>query len=133
VVGNKTFTDATKPSEIVQLLLNEDQLASLDSSNGVPRPVAADSAGTSKTAAAPTRDLWTEEGDEFFGHSGPAQSGPQDTGKDIEDGTSTPKPARGKKRSRAGATTGGRGRKTGPKGGSRRKTAMESGDVSSAL
>lgn len=133
VVGNKTFTDATKPSEIVQLLLNEDQLASLDSSSGVPGPVTADSAGASKTAAAPTRDLWTEEGDEFFGHSGPSQSGPQDTGKDIEDGTSTPKPARGKKRSRAGATTGGRGRKTGLKGGSRRKTAMESGDVSSAL
>ncbi|KAF8481151.1 SNF2 family DNA-dependent ATPase [Russula ochroleuca] len=132
VVGNKTFTDATKPSEIVQLLLNEDQLASLDSSSGVPGPIATDSTGMSKTAAAPTRDLWTEEGDEFFGHSGPAQSGPQDSGKDIEDGTTTPKPARGKKRSRAGATTGSRGRKTAPKGG-RRKAVMENGDVSSAL
>jgi len=132
VVGNKTFTDATKPSEIVQLLLNEDQLASLDSSTGVPGPVAADSPGMSKTAAAPSRDLWTEEGDEFFGHSGPAQSGPQDSGKDIEDGT-TSKPSRGKRRSRAGATAGSRGRKSAPKGRSRRKTAMESGDISSAL
>jgi hypothetical protein len=33
VVGNKNFTDVTKPSEIVQLLLNDDQLANLDSSN----------------------------------------------------------------------------------------------------
>jgi len=133
VVGNKTFTDATKPSEIVQLLLNEDQLASLDASSSVPGPITTDTGGTSKAPAAPTRDLWTEEGDDFFGHSGPAQSGPQDSGKDVEDGTATPKPTRGKKRSRAGATTGSRGRKSAPKGGSRRKTAVESGDVSSAL
>jgi len=128
VVGNKTFTDATKPSEIVQLLLNEDQLASLDS--GVPGPITADTGGTTKTPGAPTRDLWTEEGDEFFGHSGPTQSGPQDSTKDAEDGTATPKSTRGKKRSRAGATTGSRSRKSTSKGGNRRKTAMESRDVS---
>ena len=34
VVGNKTFTDVAKPSEIVQLLLNEDQLANLDTNAG---------------------------------------------------------------------------------------------------
>ncbi|KAI0257582.1 SNF2 family N-terminal domain-containing protein [Lactifluus subvellereus] len=124
VVGNKTFTDATKPSEIVQLLLNEDQLASLDSSSGVPGPVPADTSG---------EYLWTEEGDEFFGHSGPVQSGLQESGKDMEDGTATPKPARSNKRSRAGASTGGRGGKANAKGGSRRKPALESGNVSSAL
>jgi chromatin-remodeling ATPase INO80 len=87
----------------------------------------------SKTAAAATRDLWTEEGDEFFGHSGPVQPGLQESGKDIEDGTVAPKPARSNKRSRPGATTGSRGRKATAKGGSRRKPALESGDVSSAL
>jgi chromatin-remodeling ATPase INO80 len=87
----------------------------------------------SKTAVAATRDLWTEEGDEFFGHSGPVQLGPQESGKDMEDGTATPKPARSNKRSRVGATTGGRGRKATAKSGSRRKPALESRDVSSAL
>ena len=87
----------------------------------------------SNESVAPTRDLWTEEGDEFFGHSAPAQSGTQDSAKDAEDGTATPKPARGKKRSRTSAATASRGRKSAPKGGSRRKAAKESGDVSSAL
>ncbi|KAH9019839.1 SNF2 family DNA-dependent ATPase [Lactarius pseudohatsudake] len=132
VVGNKTFTDATKPSEIVQLLLNEDQLASLDASNGIPGTVSTGSvAGLSKATAASTRDLWTEEGDEFFGHSGPTQSGPQDTGKEVEEGASVPKPARGGKRHRAGGASGSRSRKSAAstKDGSRRKSAIESGDV----
>ena len=89
-------------------------------------------AGISKATAAPTRDLWTEEGDEFFGHSGPAQSGPQDTGKEVEEGASMPKPARGGKRHRAGGATGSRSRKSAAstKDGSRRKSAIESGVVS---
>jgi hypothetical protein len=78
----------------------------LDAPSGVPGPITADTGGTSKTIAAPTRDLWTEEGDEFFGHLGPAQLGPQESVKDVEDGTATPKPTRGKKQSRAGASTG---------------------------
>lgn len=132
VVGNKTFTDATKPSEIVQLLLNEDQLASLDASNGVPGAVSTGSVTeTSKATVASTRDLWTEEGDEFFGHSGPTQSGPQDIGKEAEEGTGTPKPARGGKRHKASTATGSRSRKSAAstKDGSRRKSAIENGDV----
>lgn len=84
---------------------------------------------------ASTRDLWTEEGDEFFGHSGPAQSGIQDTGKEVEEGASVPKPARGGKRQRAGAGTGSRSRKsaTSTKDGSRRKSATESREVPPTL
>ncbi|KAI0307777.1 SNF2 family N-terminal domain-containing protein [Multifurca ochricompacta] len=131
VVGNKTFTDATKPSEIVQLLLNEDQLASLDSSSRVPGTVSADTAvEMSKASATSTRDLWAEEGDEFFGHLDPVQSGPQDSGKDNEDGTGTPKPARGGKRSKTGATNPSHGRKVTAKGGSKRKSAMGNKNVS---
>lgn len=77
--------------------------------------------------------MWTEEGDEFFGHSGLVQPGPQESGKDMEEGTTAPKPARSNKRSRAGASTGSRGGKATAKGGSRRKPALESGNVSSAL
>ena len=86
----------------------------------------------SKATAASTRDLWTEEGDEFFGHSGPAQSGPQDIGKEAEEGTGTPKPARGGgKRHKASTATGSRSRKSAAsmKDGSRRKSAIENGDV----
>ncbi|KAF7303328.1 SNF2 family helicase ATPase [Mycena kentingensis (nom. inval.)] len=64
VVGNKTFTDVAKPSEIMQLLLNDEQLANLDAS-------AAGSNEKSTSAGAPARDLWNEEeGDDFFGHAG---------------------------------------------------------------
>ena len=65
VVGNKNFTDLTKPSEIVQLLLNEDQLANLDPGNVDPsqslsgQPIANGSMPVS-------RELWNEEGDDFF-------------------------------------------------------------------
>jgi len=91
--------------------------------------------GISKATAASTRDLWTEEGDEFFGHSGPPQPGPQDPGKEVEEGTGMPKPARGGKRHRSGGTTGSRSRKStaSTKDRSRRKPVIESGNVSSTL
>lgn len=68
VVGNKTFTDVTKPSEIVQLLLNDDQLANLDSTGGL----SAKQAGKLREndgVGDQGRDLWNDEGDDFFGHS----------------------------------------------------------------
>ena len=75
VVGNKNFTDVTKPSEIVQLLLNEDQLANLETTaassakkNGKKTP------GQADTDAA-VRDLWNDEGDEFFGQPTQPQGG----------------------------------------------------------
>ena len=78
VVGNKNFTDVTKPSEIVQLLLNEDQFANLDTTNSVPsqslngQPV---TTGNNESM----RELWNEEGDDFFGHAGnPVSTGASD-------------------------------------------------------
>ena len=83
----------------------------------------------SKATAASTRDLWTEEGDEFFGHSGPAQSGPQDIGKEAEEGASKPKPGRGGKRHKASAATGSRSRKSAASTKDRRKLTIENGDA----
>ncbi|KAL0072093.1 putative DNA helicase ino80 [Marasmius tenuissimus] len=62
VVGNKTLTDVAKPSEIVQLLLNDEQLAGLEQSqaNGTP-------SSAPKPGGDAMRDLWNEEGDDFFG------------------------------------------------------------------
>jgi DNA helicase INO80 len=113
VVGNKNFTEVTKPSEIVQLLLNDDQLARLDSSTATdlsskrvgkrPAIVPSDADGQ------PVRDLWNEEGDDFFGHVGNLGSN-HITAENLEDEAGTPGPGitRGKKRK---ATTAPRGRK----------------------
>ena len=65
VVGNKNFTDLTKPSEIVQLLLNEDQLANLDSGNVDPSQSLSGQPITNGSMPV-SRELWNEEGDDFF-------------------------------------------------------------------
>ncbi|KII93253.1 hypothetical protein PLICRDRAFT_99487 [Plicaturopsis crispa FD-325 SS-3] len=118
VVGNKTFTDATKPSEIVQLLLNDDQLASLQTSNA--DGVSAKKAGKRQARSAeaegpPVRDLWNDEGDDFFGHSSaaaPPAATIAEVGDDNEDSAPGPSGTRGK-RKRAG--TGGVPRPRKPK------------------
>ena len=107
VVGNKNFTDVTKPSEIVQLLLNDEQLASLQSSSQLPANERARSTGEKPSHQEPMQDLWNEEGDDFFGHTAPAPAERQD-----EDNTAmTSQSTRGNRR-KSGTT---RGRKTGPK------------------
>ena len=65
VVGNKNFTDLTKPSEIVQLLLNEDQLANLNSGNVDPSQSLSGQPITNGSMLG-SRELWNEEGDDFF-------------------------------------------------------------------
>jgi DNA helicase INO80 len=72
VVGNKNFTDVTKPSEIVQLLLNDDQLASLDTSSTLSGKRGRRPGTTATSEGEPIRDLWNDEGDDFFGHSAAA-------------------------------------------------------------
>lgn len=113
VVGSKTFTDVAKPSDIVQLLLNDEQLANLDTST-----VAGSSKNTSKQPEggdAPVRDLWNDEGDDFFGHTGATNGSAALAGDVVEDENGTPIPsARGKKR-KSGATGAPRGRKPGKK------------------
>ncbi|KAF8622243.1 hypothetical protein AX15_007182 [Amanita polypyramis BW_CC] len=67
VVGNKNFTDVTKPSEIVQLLLNDEQLANLDSATTTQELTApGDTLAEGTSSIVPVRDLWNEEGDDFF-------------------------------------------------------------------
>ncbi|THH20832.1 hypothetical protein EW146_g598 [Bondarzewia mesenterica] len=131
VVGNKSFTDVTKPSEIVQLLLNEDQLANLG--NGVSDKAAGKRPAQPDTSNVDAmRDLWTEEGDEFFGHSAPAATnGAAEQGKD-DDSTPVPQSGRGKKRraGETGGTTRGRGRGRGR--GGKQKLAPAAGDVTPA-
>jgi len=106
VVGNKTFTDATKPSEIVQLLLNDEQLVNLEASAGVSSKQVGDQpTGMDKGDQAAPRDLWNEEGDDFFGHTGPIATN-NVTPEAAEDGRTTPNPAtlRNKKRKSAAPT-----------------------------
>lgn len=94
VVGNKTLTDVAKPSEIVQLLLNDEQLASLDSS---ATSNLSDGMGSTTADNGAVRDLWNEDGDDFFGHSTTAISiVPVDNAE--EDSTLVPASTRGKKR-----------------------------------
>ena len=108
-MGNKNFTDVTKPSEIVQLLLNDEQLASLQSSS--PSRLSANEQGKSTSEKAsqqePNQDLMNEEGDDFFGHSTSAPAERQD-----EDNVAmTSQSIRGNRR-KSGAGTA-RSRKTG--------------------
>jgi DNA helicase INO80 len=130
VVGNKNFTDVTKPSEIVQLLLNDDQLANLDSSNtsgSSSKKTGKQVVGVSEGSSGDTmRDLWNEEGDDFFGHSSNNNvvAAPPE-GVEEEEGTTAP--AKGKKR-KAGAA---RPRKTTGKGS--RKKDPGTGDVTPAV
>jgi len=89
VVGTKTFQDMAKPSEIVQLLLNDEQLANLDTKNLPSNHMSA------KAVEGTVRDLWNEEGDDFFGHSGPSVSAEQN---DEDSGTAVVQTTKGKKR-----------------------------------
>ncbi|KAJ6621237.1 SNF2 family N-terminal domain-containing protein [Mycena sp. CBHHK59/15] len=113
VVGTKNFTEVAKPSEIMQLLLNDEQLATLDTS--APGRTVQDPGNSAGDAVA--RDLWNEEGDDFFGHSGPSTvpiGTCAEAGEDDQNGTPVPAATRGKKR-KPGATGAPRGRKPGKK------------------
>jgi chromatin-remodeling ATPase INO80 len=124
VVGNKNFTDVAKPSEIVQLLLNDDQLVGLDTSatTGLStQRVAEGPASIGDDEREPVRDLWNDEGDDFFGHvvANGSSSGATDIVEDENTlGSGT---AQGKKRktTTSGAT---RGRKSAPKHASGKNT-----------
>ena len=127
VVGNKNFTDLTKPSEIVQLLLNEDQLANLDSGNVDPSQSLSGQPITNGSMPV-SRELWNEEGDDFFtGAIGNAAGNTGGTSLDImEDeagaGNTTKKKRAKPRKSRAKQT----GNST-PKPRKSRKTAATTG------
>jgi len=110
VVGNKNFTDATKPSEIVQLLLNDEQLASLQSSSRLSANEQAKPTGEKSSQQEPMQDLWNEEGDDFFGHTA---SAPAERQPDEDTMAMTSQGIRGNRRKSGTGTI--RGRKTGSK------------------
>lgn len=104
--------------------MNEDQLANLESTsatsakkNGKKTPGQADS-------DAAVRDLWNDEGDEFFGQPTQPQGGARI--EEVEEGDGTPAPAapsgRGRKRKGDG-TPSTRGRKPGTRGGRKKAQA----------
>ncbi|KAH9857919.1 SNF2 family N-terminal domain-containing protein [Lenzites betulinus] len=128
VVGNKTFTDVAKPSEIVQLLLNEDQLAGLEANSG---GTSARAAGKKPAGAdTPVQDLWNEEGDEFFGQSSAGQGGKGAGQEDNEDESvpATPAPRGRGRRGRGGARGTGAGRGGKPRGRGRGKANASAAD-----
>jgi DNA helicase INO80 len=105
VVGNKNLTEVTKPSEIVQLLLNDEQLASFESSNHLPTADGGQNGDKDKQTV--VRDMWNDDGDDFFGHTVTACLDRVDD--NIGPGPSQATRGKGRK---AGAS---RGRKPGPK------------------
>ena len=126
IVGNKTFTDVAKPNEIVQLLLNEDQLANLEVSGGT----SSKAAGKRPAGADASIDLWNEEGDEFFGGQSTTQAPGNGNGDDDDEAPKVVTSTRGRKRGRGGAsgesTPRGRGRGRG-----RKKVTVTGADTNS--
>jgi DNA helicase INO80 len=100
----------TKPSEIVHLLLNDEQLASLESSNRLSGTKKDKPTDQNAGAEESVRDLWNEEGDDFFGHTAQAPAERQDD----ENVPVASQSTRGKRR-KLGATGASRGRKPGSK------------------
>lgn len=64
-MGNKQLMDIAKPSEIVSLLLNDDELANLDSAANFSGQDRGDQ--LDKSFPRESRDLWVDDGDDFFG------------------------------------------------------------------
>jgi len=114
VVGNKQFTEATKPSEIVSLLLNDEELENLGTStSAVDVSASGPSISDKRTGKQPegsgVRDLWNEEGDDFFGQSNGLAAGNMEPEDDM---TPPPLPEAVQLTKRKGKGTGAkRGRK----------------------
>lgn len=102
--------------------MNDEQLANIDNTNGqgLPSKKSGKRSGTGSTSANndTVRDLWNDEGDDFFGH--PANQGNVTADKGEEDGAVVAH-GRGKKRKVGGSTGASRPRKTGGKAAGKRK------------
>lgn len=121
-MGNKNFTDVTKPSEIVQLLLNDEQLAALNTSTPTTSHGAIE--GTTNQAG-PMQDLWNDEEDNFFGHSGTLATAAASDAVDPD----TPIPSTRVKKRKSGATGTTRGRKPAAKKNPEKGTTRKSASV----
>ncbi|CAE6436278.1 unnamed protein product [Rhizoctonia solani] len=130
VVGNKQFTEATTSKEIVSLLLDDDQLANL-ATKGMPNTQTQPSGSSALMNS--NRDLWADEGDEFFGSStlnAPKENieepTPSATGMNTPNASFEPVYGRGLKKD--GTRKLKPGRKTGP-GGSKAERRKKRGPI----
>ncbi len=110
------------------MLLNEDQLANLDSSTAATaKKNGKKPAGQAVQNDTTVRELWNEEGDDFFGHTAPPQVAVATSG-DVVEEEGTPKPSGGRGKKRRGNGDGSR-RKPGPKPGTRKKAQPAAAEV----
>ncbi|KZV88268.1 hypothetical protein EXIGLDRAFT_619629 [Exidia glandulosa HHB12029] len=121
VVGNKQFNETNKPTEIAQLLLNDDELANLKdvTETAVPATESGKKFGMQRVNGGPVqtptswsamRDAWADEGDDFFGHSAAAAAQNNTNGTTLdEDGSAPAAPSGRGKRGRGRGSRGGRG------------------------
>jgi len=120
VVGNKSLTDVAKPSEIVSLLLNEDEMEGIRASSNMPNNGLSALASNGQSSSSIGRDLWNEEGDDFFGHSaGNANTRAQDSEPYVGEEPPAQATPPGRGRGRGGRKRGSgstRGRKSGKRG-----------------
>ncbi|KAF6766320.1 DNA ATP-dependent helicase [Ephemerocybe angulata] len=103
VVGNKTLTDMAKPREIVQLLLNDEQIASLDKSGSLAAAESKNIKGkqpAGKKDNSGMGDMWDEEGDDFF-KAGAAGPGNEDKGDEDAGNGAAAGPQKRKRKSKA--------------------------------
>ena len=105
VVGNKSFSEMNQTNEMVQLLLTDEQIAAAANAPVPERPVGQ----FSGAGMAGLRDLWVEEGDEFFGASNIQPMA-------DDEGTPAPTTGRGRGRGRPRGSGEGRGRGRGGRG-----------------
>lgn len=99
MVGNRQFADGAKTNDIASLLLNDDELATLD----VGRDASLIPNGEQEIKAEQAvASMWRDEGDDFFGNQPSAQAAldaevNEDIG-EVPTGASTPLPPAKKKR-----------------------------------
>jgi len=104
VVGNRQFADGAKTNDIASLLLNDDELATLN----VGRDAASIPNGEQEIKAEQdVANMWRDEGDDFFGNQPSAQAAldaevNEDIG-EVPTGASAPPPPVKKKRKPRGS------------------------------
>jgi DNA helicase INO80 len=103
--------DIAKPSEIVSLLLNDDELANLESTATLST---ADTGNRpQKSSPGESRDLWVDDGDDFFGATSAVTDNAVNTREEDTPGVSPPK-TRGKRGRKPGRGRGTHRKKPGP-------------------
>lgn len=101
VVGNRQFADGARTNDIASLLLNDDELETLNvgpDASSIPN-----GEQEIKTAQDVAR-MWRDEGDDFFGNQPSAQAAlDAEVNEDIPTGASTPLPPPKNKRKPRGS------------------------------